>query len=132
MPFPPPPLSLNHISEVLLISPVTLSLPLSIHLPYTSSPAIHLPYTSSPATSRPLLNPFHLDHTPFSIPGRLNERRTPLGELNWIFTAITDTIAWNTLPRGDFNILDCSLIMMAFCTLLRSLPEVLSSGSSGS
>lgn len=28
------------------------------------------------------------------IPGRLNDRRTPLGELNWIFTAITDTIAW--------------------------------------
>ena len=25
-----------------------------------------------------------------------------LGELNWIFTAITDTIAWNTLPRGNF------------------------------
>lgn len=25
-----------------------------------------------------------------------------LGELNWIFTAITDTIAWNTLPRGKF------------------------------
>lgn len=23
-----------------------------------------------------------------------------LGELNWVFTAITDTIAWNTLPRG--------------------------------
>jgi regulator-associated protein of mTOR len=22
------------------------------------------------------------------------------GELNWIFTAITDTIAWNVLPRG--------------------------------
>lgn len=35
------------------------------------------------------------------IPGRLNDRRTPLGELNWIFTAITDTIAWNVLPRGD-------------------------------
>ncbi|KAI6075789.1 Regulatory-associated protein of mTOR [Aix galericulata] len=34
------------------------------------------------------------------IPGRLNDRRTPLGELNWIFTAITDTIAWNVLPRG--------------------------------
>lgn len=33
------------------------------------------------------------------IPGRLNDRRTPLGELNWIFTAITDTIAWNSLPR---------------------------------
>ena len=34
------------------------------------------------------------------IPGRQNDRRTPLGELNWIFTAITDTIAWNVLPRG--------------------------------
>lgn len=37
---------------------------------------------------------------PYRIPGRLNDRRTPLGELNWIFTAITDTIAWNVLPRG--------------------------------
>ena len=27
-----------------------------------------------------------------------------LGELNWIFTAITDTIAWNTLPRGTPSI----------------------------
>ncbi|KAG8310196.1 hypothetical protein J6590_068403 [Homalodisca vitripennis] len=34
------------------------------------------------------------------IPGQLSDRRTMLGELNWIFTAITDTIAWNTLPRG--------------------------------
>jgi regulatory associated protein of mTOR len=25
------------------------------------------------------------------------------GELNWIFTAITDTIAWNTLPRDLFQ-----------------------------
>jgi len=25
-----------------------------------------------------------------------------LGELNWIFTAITDTIAWNVLSRGLF------------------------------
>ena len=37
------------------------------------------------------------------IPGRVNDRRTPLGELNWIFTAVTDTIAWNTLPRGVFS-----------------------------
>lgn len=37
------------------------------------------------------------------IPGRLNDRRTPLGELNWIFTAITDTIAWNAMPRGLFQ-----------------------------
>lgn len=40
------------------------------------------------------------------IPGRQNDRKTPLGELNWIFTAITDTIAWNVLPRGEkFRIL---------------------------
>ena len=37
------------------------------------------------------------------IPGQLNDRRTMLGELNWIFTAITDTIAWNTLPREQFQ-----------------------------
>ncbi|KAK6042778.1 hypothetical protein COOONC_19719 [Cooperia oncophora] len=37
------------------------------------------------------------------IPGQLNDRRTILGELNWIFTAITDTIAWNALPRDDFQ-----------------------------
>jgi len=37
------------------------------------------------------------------IPGRLNDRKTPLGELNWIFTAITDTVAWNTLPRPLFQ-----------------------------
>ncbi|KAH8686077.1 raptor N-terminal caspase like domain-containing protein [Tricladium varicosporioides] len=37
------------------------------------------------------------------LPGRLQERRTPLGELNWIFTAITDTIAWTTLERPLFR-----------------------------
>eukprot|EP00011_Vannellida_sp_DIVA3-517-6-12_P013161 CAMPEP_0114607422 /NCGR_PEP_ID=MMETSP0168-20121206/2061_1 /TAXON_ID=95228 ORGANISM="Vannella sp., Strain DIVA3 517/6/12" /NCGR_SAMPLE_ID=MMETSP0168 /ASSEMBLY_ACC=CAM_ASM_000044 /LENGTH=1255 /DNA_ID=CAMNT_0001818301 /DNA_START=266 /DNA_END=4034 /DNA_ORIENTATION=+ len=37
------------------------------------------------------------------IPGRLSDRRTPLGELNWIFTAITDTIAWNVLPAPLFQ-----------------------------
>jgi len=34
-----------------------------------------------------------------------------LGELNWIFTAITDTIAWNTLPRGNRFELNISLLM---------------------
>lgn len=38
------------------------------------------------------------------IPGQLTDRRTMLGELNWIFTAITDTIAWNTLPRGKISV----------------------------
>ena len=37
------------------------------------------------------------------IPGRQTDRKTPLGELNWIFTAVTDTIAWNTLPRAAFQ-----------------------------
>ena len=37
------------------------------------------------------------------IPGRHTDRKTLLGELNWIFTSITDTIAWNMLPRALFQ-----------------------------
>lgn len=37
------------------------------------------------------------------IPGTEDDRKTPLGELNWIFTAITDTIAWNVLPSPLFQ-----------------------------
>jgi regulator-associated protein of mTOR len=37
------------------------------------------------------------------IPGQINDRRTMLGELNWIFTAITDTIAWNSLDTELFQ-----------------------------
>ena len=47
------------------------------------------------------------------VPGRLQERRTPLGELNWIFTAITDTIAWNCLPRDTFKKLFRQDLMVA-------------------
>ncbi|KAL2757749.1 hypothetical protein ACRALDRAFT_2118737 [Sodiomyces alcalophilus JCM 7366] len=53
-----------------------------------------------------LQNPLKTSLTPErakKLPGRLQERRTPLGELNWIFTAITDTIAWTTLPRHLFR-----------------------------
>lgn len=39
------------------------------------------------------------------IPGRQNDRKTLLGELNWIFTAVTDTIAWNVLPHGSERII---------------------------
>lgn len=50
--------------------------------------------------SRSLLHDF-LDHSLIDkIPGRQNDRKTLLGELNWIFTAVTDTIAWNVLPHG--------------------------------
>lgn len=37
------------------------------------------------------------------VPGDIKDRRTPLGELNWIFIAITDTIAWTTFPRHVFR-----------------------------
>ncbi|KAB8356410.1 hypothetical protein FH972_023993 [Carpinus fangiana] len=47
------------------------------------------------------------------IPGRSQERRTPIGELNWIFTAITDTIAWTTLPKALFKKLFRQDLMVA-------------------
>eukprot|EP00474_Spongospora_subterranea_P010121 CRZ10579.1 hypothetical protein [Spongospora subterranea] len=37
------------------------------------------------------------------IPGKFNDRKTPVGELNWIFTAITDSIAWSSLPCQLFQ-----------------------------
>lgn len=37
------------------------------------------------------------------IPGTISDRRTMMGELNWIFTAITDTIAWNVLDSELFQ-----------------------------
>ncbi|KAL3936528.1 MAG: hypothetical protein SGBAC_008171 [Bacillariaceae sp.] len=38
-----------------------------------------------------------------SIPGQPNDRKTPMGELNWIFTAVTDSIAWDVLPKPLFQ-----------------------------
>lgn len=38
-----------------------------------------------------------------TIQGKDNDRSTPRGELNWILTAITDTIAWNVLPARKFQ-----------------------------
>ncbi|KAJ5132322.1 hypothetical protein N7448_006480 [Penicillium atrosanguineum] len=62
-----------------------------------------------------LQNPLRTDFTieDFRVPGRLQDRRSPLGELNWIFTAITDTIAWNTLPRALFKKLFRQDLMVA-------------------
>jgi regulatory associated protein of mTOR len=37
------------------------------------------------------------------IPGQINDKRTMMGELNWIFTSITDTIAWNVLDNDLFQ-----------------------------
>ncbi|PWA00841.1 hypothetical protein BB558_003090 [Smittium angustum] len=39
----------------------------------------------------------------YKLPGAPSQRRSPLGELSWIFTSITDTIAWNVLPRDMFR-----------------------------
>ncbi|KAI0066602.1 hypothetical protein BV25DRAFT_1820620 [Artomyces pyxidatus] len=47
------------------------------------------------------------------LPGDLKDRRTPLGELNWIFTAITDTIAWTTFSRELFTRLYRSDLLIA-------------------
>lgn len=37
------------------------------------------------------------------LPGTLGERRSPLGELNWVLTGITDAIAWALLPQPLFS-----------------------------
>ncbi|KAI0271448.1 raptor N-terminal caspase like domain-containing protein [Gloeopeniophorella convolvens] len=47
------------------------------------------------------------------VPGDLKDRRTPLGELNWIFTAITDTIAWTSFSREIFTRLYRSDLLIA-------------------
>ncbi|KIH69120.1 hypothetical protein ANCDUO_00532 [Ancylostoma duodenale] len=60
------------------------------------------------------------------IPGQLNDRRTILGELNWIFTAITDTIAWNALPRDDFQRLFRQLLQ--FFSALIDLSGIIGDG----
>jgi len=46
-----------------------------------------------PASALPLLS---------KLPGKLTERGAPMGQLNWVFTAVTDTIAWHVLPRDVF------------------------------
>ncbi|KAL2812425.1 raptor N-terminal caspase like domain-containing protein [Aspergillus granulosus] len=62
-----------------------------------------------------LQNPLHMPAggDGSGVPGRLQDRRSPLGELNWIFTAITDTIAWKTLPRALFKKLFRQDLMVA-------------------
>ena len=57
------------------------------------------------------------------IPGQLNNRKTIMGELNWIFTAITDTIAWN-IPSSRFSRQISSTASAAFCDSSRSFVPV--------
>jgi regulator-associated protein of mTOR len=53
--------------------------------------------------SRSLLHGSLADSFIDRIPGIQTDRRTPRGELNWIFTAVTDTIAWNVFPNDLFQ-----------------------------
>jgi hypothetical protein len=63
--------------------------------PHRTPPQPPPPPPAPPPSPNPAATP--------RIPGRQTDRKTPLGELNWIFTAITDTIAWNSLPRATFQ-----------------------------
>ena len=36
------------------------------------------------------------------IPGKVSDRSTPLGQINWVLTAVTDAVAWDILPYRAF------------------------------
>ena len=74
-----------------------------------------------------------------SIKGKLSDRSTPLGQLHWIFTAITDTIGWQLFPVGSFkqyyrqdvllasifrNFLLAQRVMRAYGCIPISVPDV--------
>lgn len=48
------------------------------------------------------------------IPGQQTDRKTLLGELNWIFMAVTDTIAWNVLPQGIWRDIRFPVMLCSF------------------
>uniref|UniRef100_A0AAU7B9E9 Raptor n=1 Tax=Pyrrhocoris apterus TaxID=37000 RepID=A0AAU7B9E9_PYRAP len=84
------------------ILPMNPDLPADIFTACLTTPikiALKWFYMQNNARLMPDVTLEHID----KIPGQLNDRRTMLGELNWIFTAITDTIAWNILPRELFQ-----------------------------
>jgi len=60
----------------------------------------------------PLLSKITVDQVK-KIPGRTSDRKSPRGELYWIFTSVTDTIAWSVLPRPLFKKLFRQDLMVA-------------------
>jgi regulator-associated protein of mTOR len=54
-----------------------------------------------------LQNPMSMGGVPLdiadSVPGKLGDRKTPLGELNWVFTAVTDTIGCVLCPASPLS-----------------------------
>ena len=92
------------------VLPTNPSLPADLFTSCLTTPiemAVRFFILQNPLPSKITLN----DAT--SIPGRVSERRTPIGELNWIFTAITDTIAWNCLSKPLFKKLFRQDLMVA-------------------
>jgi len=60
----------------------------------------------------PLLSKITVDQVK-KIPGKASDRKSPRGELYWIFTSVTDTIAWSVLPRALFKKLFRQDLMVA-------------------
>ena len=62
-----------------------------------------------------------------AIPGTLADRRSPLGELNWVLTAVADSIAWQLLPqplfRRLFRQVRLYLLPGPYCPALTSRPR---------
>ena len=108
-PSAPPPLYPSATDLIVLSAPSAgQSPPLHPSLPadlftccLTTPLTIALRHFSLHSPLLPPLTPHQLD----AIPGTLTDRRTPLGELNWIFTSITDTIAFSCLPPPLFHAL---------------------------
>ncbi|KAI5480372.1 WD repeat protein, regulatory associated protein of mTOR [Pseudohyphozyma bogoriensis] len=110
---PPPPESKPHIPSVPFRDTIQLgaclghqTLPMNPELPADLFTACLTSPIEMAIRFFQIRNPLKNDLTLellLEMPGKLNDRRTPLGELTWIFTAVTDTIAWNTLPRDLFQ-----------------------------
>ncbi|CAE6463964.1 unnamed protein product [Rhizoctonia solani] len=98
------------------VLPMTPELPADVFTACLTSPiemALRFFALRNPLPSNPTRSGVpHLDNV-MQLPGDLKDRRTPLGELNWIFTAVTDTIAWTTFPRDIFRRLFRQDLMVA-------------------
>ena len=77
-----------------LMTPIKASLRLEMH----SHGGISSVLASLPPAFRDMLS----DADEISLPGRISDKRSLLGELQWLLTTVTDAIAWASLPRALF------------------------------
>lgn len=103
-----PPVAISHIQDIIQLAACQPheTLPMNPDLPADL-------FTSCITSPIEMSIRFFILHNPLrtelkhdlsmKIPGKLSDRKTPLGELIWIFTSVTDTIAWNTMPRHLFQ-----------------------------